>query len=88
VWVTLEDGHVMQKPSRTLRVLLVLASLATAVFAQTSATIRDVATDQEGIARLGLHDWWETLNAPPGDVYVSSGYVFPYRLQLRVGFRF
>jgi len=34
------------------------------------------------------HDYWETLNVPPGDVYTPSSYVFPRRLQLRVGLRF
>ncbi len=35
-----------------------------------------------------VHDWWETLLVPPGDRYVPSGFVFPRRLQLRLGFRF
>jgi hypothetical protein len=34
------------------------------------------------------YNYWETLNVPPGDSYVPSGYVFPRRLQLRVGLRF
>ena len=33
------------------------------------------------------HDWWETLVVPPGDSYVPNGYIFPRRLQMRVGLR-
>ena len=34
------------------------------------------------------HDWWETLNVPPGSQYVPSGYIMPRRwmLQARLSF--
>jgi hypothetical protein len=34
------------------------------------------------------HDWWQTLNVEPGDVYVPSGYIWPRRamIHLRLGF--
>ena len=34
------------------------------------------------------HDWWETLVVPPGDSFVPNGYIFPRRLQIRLGLRF
>ncbi len=30
------------------------------------------------------HDWWESLNVPPGDRYIPSGYVNPRRLMVHL----
>ncbi len=30
------------------------------------------------------HDWWQTLNVPPGSRYVPSGYIRPRRLMVQV----
>ena len=34
------------------------------------------------------HDWWATLNVPPGSQYTPSGYLFPRRWMLRLGVTF
>jgi outer membrane receptor protein involved in Fe transport len=30
------------------------------------------------------HDWWQSLNVPPGSVYVPSGYIWPRRLMVHL----
>ncbi len=35
-----------------------------------------------------VHDWWETLEVPPGREYVPNGYIFPRRLTLRLSLRY
>ena len=34
------------------------------------------------------HDWWQTLNVPPGDSYVPSGYIWPRRAMVQLRLRF
>lgn len=33
-------------------------------------------------------DWWETLNVPPGDEYVPSGFIWPRRLMINLAVDF
>jgi len=33
-------------------------------------------------------DWWDTLQVPPDEVYVPSGYLFPRRVMIRFGLEF
>ena len=34
------------------------------------------------------HDWWQTLNVEPDEVYVPSGYIWPRRLMVHLRLEF